>query len=87
MAALRRRVLYAVAIVAGLGLVVALGVDGAATDPESPLTVTPDAFREAGRLLGALGLPTVVVQEGGYELGTLGDLVRRALAGLEEGRA
>jgi len=69
------------------GLVVALGVDAAATDPESPLTVTPDAFREAGRLLGALGLPTVVVQEGGYELGTLGDLVRRALLGLEEGRA
>ena len=69
------------------GLVVALGVDAAETDPESPLTVTPEAFREAGRLLGTLGLPTVIVQEGGYELGTLGDLVRRALVGLEEGRA
>jgi acetoin utilization deacetylase AcuC-like enzyme len=69
------------------GLVVALGVDAAESDPESPLTVTADAFREAGRLLGALGVPTVVVQEGGYELGTLGDLVRRALVGLEEGRA
>jgi acetoin utilization deacetylase AcuC-like enzyme len=69
------------------GLVVALGVDAAATDPESPLAVTPDGFREAGRLLGALGLPTVVVQEGGYELGTLGELVRRTLVGLEEGRA
>jgi acetoin utilization deacetylase AcuC-like enzyme len=66
------------------GLVVGLGVDAAATDPESPLTVGPDAFREAGRLLGALGLPTVIVQEGGYELGTLGELVRRALIGFEE---
>jgi acetoin utilization deacetylase AcuC-like enzyme len=68
------------------GLVVALGVDAAATDLESPLTVGPDAFREAGRLLAAIGLPTVIVQEGGYELGTLGELVRRALIGFEEAR-
>jgi acetoin utilization deacetylase AcuC-like enzyme len=68
-----------------VGLVVALGADAAATDTESPLTVTPDAFREGGRLLGALGLPTVVVQEGGYELGTLGELVRTTLVGVEEG--
>ena len=69
------------------GLVVALGVDAAATDPESPLTASPAAFREAGRLLGELSVPTVVVQEGGYDLGTLGELVRSALLGLEEGRA
>ena len=50
-------------------LVVALGVDAAAGDPESPLEVTADGFRAAGRALGALGLPTVVVQEGGYDLG------------------
>jgi acetoin utilization deacetylase AcuC-like enzyme len=68
------------------GLVLALGVDAAADDPESPLEVTPVAFREAGRLLGALELPTVVVQEGGYHLATLGPLVREVLLGLEEGR-
>jgi acetoin utilization deacetylase AcuC-like enzyme len=55
--------------------------------PESSLTVSPAAFREAGRLLGELSVPTVVVQEGGYDLGTLGELVRSALLGLEEGRA
>ena len=69
------------------GLVVALGVDAAATDPESPLQVSRDGYREAGRLLGALGVPTVVVQEGGYDLDSLGPLVREALLGLEEGRA
>jgi acetoin utilization deacetylase AcuC-like enzyme len=66
-------------------LVVALGVDAAAADPESPLDVTADGFREAGRLLGGLALPTVVVQEGGYDLAAIGGLVLAALVGLEEG--
>ena len=66
-------------------LVVALGVDAAAGDPESPLAVTADGFRAAGRALGALGLPTVVVQEGGYDLATIGGLVRAALDGTEAG--
>jgi acetoin utilization deacetylase AcuC-like enzyme len=67
-------------------LVLALGVDAAAGDPNGPLAVTPAGFREAGRLLGGLGLPTVVVQEGGYDLATIGGLVLAALGGLEEGR-
>jgi acetoin utilization deacetylase AcuC-like enzyme len=67
-------------------LVVALGVDAAAEDPESPLRVSGAAFREAGRLLGTLALPTVVVQEGGYDLNAIGELVRETLVGLEEGR-
>ena len=40
-------------------------------------------FREAGRRLGSLGLPTVVVQEGGYALETVGLLVHAALDGLD----
>jgi acetoin utilization deacetylase AcuC-like enzyme len=63
-------------------LVVALGVDAAAGDPESPLQVTPAGYREAGRVLGGLGLPTVVVQEGGYDLATIGGLVVETLAGI-----
>ena len=63
-------------------LVVALGVDAAAGDPESPLEVSAAGYHEAGRLLGALGLPTVVVQEGGYDLATIGPLVVETLAGL-----
>jgi acetoin utilization deacetylase AcuC-like enzyme len=65
-------------------LVVSLGVDAAAADPESPLEVTPAGFRAAGRMLGELSLPTVVVQEGGYDLSTLGDLVGETLGGIEE---
>ncbi len=62
-------------------LVVALGVDAAAGDPNSPLAVSEAGFREAGRRLGSLGLPTVVVQEGGYVLDTVGPLVRATLEG------
>jgi acetoin utilization deacetylase AcuC-like enzyme len=63
-------------------VVVALGVDAAAGDPESPLEVTASGYREAGRILGELGLPTVVVQEGGYDLATIGPLVVETLGGL-----
>src|SRR4051794_11700367 len=66
-------------------LVVALGVDAAKTDPESPLDVTTAGFRSAGRAIGAAGLPVVVVQEGGYNLETIGGLVVEALVGIEEG--
>jgi acetoin utilization deacetylase AcuC-like enzyme len=68
-------------------ILVALGVDAAEHDPTSPLRVTPDGFREGGRILGRLGRPTVVVQEGGYVLETLGALVLAVLEGFEEGRA
>ena len=44
------------------GLVIALGVDAAAGDPESPLEVTAAGYREAGRILGELELPTVVLK-------------------------
>jgi acetoin utilization deacetylase AcuC-like enzyme len=62
------------------GLVVSLGVD-----PESPLEVTGDGYAEACRRIGSLGLPTVLVQEGGYDPATLGGLVAGSLAGFEEG--
>ena len=67
-------------------VVVALGVDAAAGDPNSPLAVTEDGYREAGRRLGALGVPTVLVQEGGYVLETIGQLVRATLEGFESAR-
>jgi acetoin utilization deacetylase AcuC-like enzyme len=66
-------------------LVVALGVDAAKADPESPLDVSAEGFRRAGRAIGAAGLPVVAVQEGGYDLETIGDLVVEALTGIEEG--
>jgi acetoin utilization deacetylase AcuC-like enzyme len=65
-------------------VVVSLGVDAAAGDPESPLQVSADGYRRAGQLIGALG-PAVAVQEGGYDLPTLGGLVVSALSGLMAG--
>jgi acetoin utilization deacetylase AcuC-like enzyme len=64
-------------------LVVSLGVDAAAGDPESPLQASATGYREAGRILGGLGVPTVVVQEGGYDLAAIGPLVRETLLGIE----
>ena len=62
-------------------VVVSLGVDAAAADPESPLLVSADGYRAAGRLVGDLDLPSVVVQEGGYHLSSLGRLVCTYLDG------
>ncbi len=64
-------------------LVIALGVDAAGADPESPLEVGADAFHEAGGRLASIGLPTVIVQEGGYDLETIGGLVAAFLSGFE----
>ena len=64
-------------------LVVPLGVDAAGADPNSPLEVSEEGFREAGRRLGSLGIPAVLVQEGGYVLETVGPLVRAVLEGIE----
>ena len=50
------------------------------TDPESPLLVTRDRYRSTGHRLTVTGLP-VVVQEGGYHLPTLGQLVAAYVAG------
>jgi acetoin utilization deacetylase AcuC-like enzyme len=76
------RIAGAVSIFGATALVVSLGVDAAGDDPESPLLVSADGYHEAGLSIGALGLPTVAVQEGGYHLATLGGLVVTTLAGL-----
>jgi acetoin utilization deacetylase AcuC-like enzyme len=62
-------------------LVLSLGVDAAAGDPESPLQVTRAAFAAAGQVIGELG-PCVAIQEGGYNLATIGDLVVAVCEGL-----
>ena len=46
-------------------MVVSLGVDAWKDDPESPLQVSVDGYTRAGSLLGQMGIPTVIVQEGG----------------------
>ena len=64
-------------------LVVSLGVDAAVDDPAAPLMVTSEGFRTAGERLAGLRLPTVFVQEGGYDLTRLVPLVLDVLEGFE----
>ena len=61
-------------------MVVSLGVDAGAPDPESPLRVSNRGFTAVGEKLASLGLPTVLVQEGGYNLEALGPDVMAVLA-------
>ncbi len=53
-------------------LVLALGFDSYKDDPISVLKVDLDAYRQIGERVGALDLPTVVVQEGGYMVEAIG---------------
>ena len=53
-------------------LVVALGLDPAKRDPTGTWQLVAKDFEANGRLIGELGLPTLVVQEGGYRTRTLG---------------
>ncbi len=76
------RIVAAVGRHSATAVVVSLGVDAAADDPESPLQVTRAGYRAAGAAIAELGLPTVAVQEGGYHLATLGALVTATLEGL-----
>ncbi len=62
-------------------VVVSLGLDAAASDPESPLRVSAEGYRRAAERAALLG-PAVVVQEGGYDLAALGELAVAALGGL-----
>jgi acetoin utilization deacetylase AcuC-like enzyme len=66
-------------------VVVSLGVDAAVSDENSPTLVTEDGYSAAGRLISGLNRPTVLVQEGGYDLATIGGLVGAALSGYEGG--
>jgi acetoin utilization deacetylase AcuC-like enzyme len=63
-------------------LVVPLGLDTAKEDPTGTWTLEAPDFEEMGRLIGALRLPTLVVQEGGYDTRVLGANARAFMAGL-----
>ncbi len=62
-----------------------LGVDTFHNDPISDLAVSTEGFREQGELVAQLALPTVVLQEGGYDVAAIGDNVRAFLLGCRSG--
>ncbi|MEI9427423.1 histone deacetylase family protein [Mesorhizobium sp. Cs1299R1N3] len=62
-------------------LVVALGLDAFGGDPFGGLSVTTPGFSRIGEAIAGLGLPTVIVQEGGYLCDALGDNLTAFLTG------
>jgi acetoin utilization deacetylase AcuC-like enzyme len=62
-------------------VVVSLGIDTYERDPLCDFAVTTQAYHEVGRRVAATGARLVVLQEGGYHLGDLGENVRRWLRG------
>ena len=62
-------------------LVVSLGFDTYRLDPIGDLALTTECYAEMGRRVAALGRRLVILQEGGYHLGSLGENARAWLRG------
>jgi len=62
-------------------LVISLGFDAHVGDPTANLAVTGEGFRTIGQCIGGFGLPTLLVQEGGYIVEKLGDNLTAFLNG------
>ncbi len=65
-------------------LVVSLGLDTYAGDPISAFTLQSSDFLRLGRRLARLGLPTVLVLEGGYAAQDLGANAANVVDGFEQ---
>jgi len=63
-------------------LVVSLGLDIAKADPTGTWSVTREGLYEVGRRIGGLHIPTLLVQEGGYNIRSLGRNASRMLTGV-----
>ncbi len=68
-------------------LVVALGLDPAKGDPTGTWSLRIRDFEENGKLIGAMGLPLVIIQEGGYRTQSLGQNALAFFKGLIAGGA
>ena len=65
-------------------LVVALGLDAFEGDPSGGLSVSTAGFARIAAVIAKLGLPSVIVQEGGYLCDALGDNLTSFLTGFGE---
>ena len=63
-------------------LIVSAGFDAQEGDPAANLAVWADGFEAVGRCVAAVGLPTVLIQEGGYLVERLGANLTAFLTGL-----
>lgn len=63
-------------------LIIAAGFDTHETDPIGGFRLKTEDYTAIGRQFATLGLPTLVCQEGGYNVGVLGDCVKSFLLGI-----
>ncbi|MGB0086411.1 MAG: GNAT family N-acetyltransferase [Rhodomicrobiaceae bacterium] len=68
-------------------LVIAVGFDTAQGDPTGTWSNRAGDFHRLGQMIGAAGYPSVIVQEGGYRVRTLGINARNFFLGLAAGIA
>ncbi|WP_217351215.1 histone deacetylase family protein [Thalassospira marina] len=68
-------------------LVLACGLDASGDDPFGGLCVSTGGFGKISRKISLIGLPTVIVQEGGYVSPTLGDNLVQFLESFAEARS
>lgn len=66
-------------------LVVSAGYDVIEGDPHGTWHLEPPALFDIGRLIGGSGLPTCIVQEGGYNVGRLADCAEAFARGVLSG--
>ncbi|MEC9347110.1 MAG: histone deacetylase family protein [Pseudomonadota bacterium] len=66
-------------------LFVSLGLDPQENDPLGVLKVTTEGFRRAGATIAGFGVPTVIIQEGGYLCAEIGANLAAFLDGFENG--
>jgi acetoin utilization deacetylase AcuC-like enzyme len=62
-------------------LIVAFGLDTAKGDPTGTWKLTHEDFEMNGTIIGELCLPTIIVQEGGYRIQTLGQNAKAFFSG------
>ena len=63
-------------------LIVMLGLDPAKDDPTGTWRLLSSDFQENGAIIGRLKLPTLVIQEGGYRIRSLGVNARYFFTGI-----
>ncbi|WP_246160268.1 histone deacetylase family protein [Aureimonas fodinaquatilis] len=65
-------------------LVLSAGWDAHRDDPLSRLDVSTAAYHQIGEILAELGLPTVIVQEGGYSLSAVAEVAPTFLTAFQQ---
>jgi acetoin utilization deacetylase AcuC-like enzyme len=67
-------------------VVVSVGYDIAKGDPTGGFGINAHGFEDVGKLIGALDVPLLLIQEGGYKVRHLGTYARFFLLGVASTR-